>query len=184
MVVGLGNPGPEYEGTRHNLGFEVLDRLLEKAGGRWKRSWRARALAAKVRLAGDAWVLVKPLTYMNRSGSAVQSLARYYRVELAKLLVVVDDVELPLGRLRLRRKGSAGHHNGLKSVVEALGTEEFARLRLGVGDKPDGGEMVDHVLSKFRAEERPQVDEAVNLAVEAALCMQREGIEKAMNRYN
>jgi PTH1 family peptidyl-tRNA hydrolase len=184
MVVGLGNPGRRYERSRHNVGFEVVDRLAADAGGAFRRRWRAKALVARVELAGQDAVLVKPETYMNRSGFAVSTLLRRQGLGVDRLLVVVDDVDLDLGRLRIRAKGSAGSHNGLKSIVAALGSTEFARVRVGVGGKPEGGDMVDHVLRPMSSKERATLAETVVAATEAVEAVLREGLDWAMNKFN
>jgi peptidyl-tRNA hydrolase, PTH1 family len=154
-----------------------------RSGARFRRSWRARAQVAKGAVAGQETLLVKPQTYMNNSGHAVTSLLRWYRLRPQDLVVVVDDAELPTGRLRLRPKGSAGHHNGLKSVVRELGTEEFVRLRVGVG-AAEGNDMVDHVLSGFGASERETMERAIGAAADALACLVREGVDAAMNQFN
>ncbi len=181
LVVGLGNPGRKYEGTRHNVGFDVLDLLA----GRHRLEWEsapADALIAKWRSASV--LLAKPLTFMNLSGYAIGDLLRFYKIELPDLFVVVDDANLELGRLRSRPSGSAGGHNGLKSIIEALGTEEFARLRVGVGRGDARRDLADHVLAKFDPLERTNVAEAIDRAADAAELFVTEGIGPAMNRYN
>jgi len=184
MIVGLGNPGPRYEGTRHNVGFTVVDRLAERAGTRWKRSWRSRSQVGQGRLAETDVLLVKPRVYMNRSGLSVVALARQRDVRQEELLVVLDDADLPLGRLRIRGSGSAGNHNGLKSVIAALRTEGFPRLRVGIGPRPPGADMSEFVLSRFTPEERGRMEEAIVQAAGAVLLILREGVGMAMNRVN
>ena len=183
LVVGLGNPGPKYRNTRHNVGFSVLDHLAERLRVTIDRE-RHNGLVAEASYEGDRLLLVKPLTYMNRSGDCVAALARNGVQALDDLLVVVDDVNLPLGRLRFRAGGSAGGHNGLKSLVERLGSEEFPRLRLGVGDDRDTPGLADHVLGKFRPEEWPVVTKMVPEAADAVLSWAAQGLERAMNVYN
>ena len=181
LVVGLGNPGRKYEGTRHNVGFDVLDLLA----GRHRLEWEsapADALIAKWRSASV--LLAKPLTFMNLSGHAIGDLLRFYKIDLPDLFVVVDDANLELGRLRARPSGSAGGHNGLKSIIEALGTEEFARLRVGVGRGDARRDLADHVLAKFDPDERIEVAEAVGRAADAAELFVTEGIIAVMNRFN
>ena len=186
LIVGLGNPGSEYRGTRHNVGFEVADEVAR----RWKvvyTSAPADAVLAKspgVPGAREAALLVKPLTFMNRSGLAVGALQRYYRVALSDLLLVTEDVNLPLGRLRARRQGSAGGHNGLGSVIEALGTNQFSRLRIGVGRGDPRRRLTGRVLSRFDTDERPEIDDAVRRAAEAVDLFVDSGIEPVMNRFN
>ena len=184
-IVGLGNPGAEYQGTRHNVGFEVVDEVAHRWGLVF-RSAPANALVARAPggLTGPgAVMLVKPLTYMNRSGFAVTALLSYYRIELSDLLVVTEDVNLPLGRLRVRRQGSAGGHNGLRSVFEQ-GGGAFSRLRLGVGRGDPRIVLSSRVLSRFDSKERPLLDEAMNRAVEAVQMYVDSGIEPVMNTFN
>lgn len=185
LVVGLGNPGPKYRDTRHNIGFLVADELVRRFAGEFAMapSQAPEAFVAK-RFGAEPLLVAKPLTYMNRSGEAVSALMRYYGVEMDGLLVVVDEVALPFGRLRARSRGSAGGHNGLKSVVERLGTTEFARLRLGVGRGDARRDLADHVLSVFEAGERSALDEFVTRAADAAEMFAVDGIEKVMNVYN
>ncbi len=183
LIAGLGNPGPEYRETRHNIGFLVADELARRWG---VDSWREHsgALAAKARVEGEAVLLVKPLTFMNLSGQAVAALAGFYKVEPADVLVVADDVALPLGRLRARRDGGAGGHNGLKSLIEQLGTQAFPRLRVGVGRGDQRRDLADHVLGRFEAGERDTVSAAVLRAADAAETFLRDGIERVMNAFN
>jgi PTH1 family peptidyl-tRNA hydrolase len=181
LIVGLGNPGRTYAGTRHNIGFDVLDALAARHGLEWQ-SAPAQALIAKWRTAGA--LLVKPLTFMNLSGHAVGELQRYFKIELPDLLVIVDEAQLPLGRLRTRPQGSAGGHNGLKSLVEQLGTTEFARLRIGVGRGDGRRDLADHVLDTFDADERAEVSEIVGRAADAVEVFVNEGIDPMMNRFN
>jgi len=184
LIVGLGNPGPRYRQTRHNIGFMVLDRLAGRLGApSWREKYSAETAEANHR--GERLVLLKPLTYMNRSGTAVAQAARNNADDFARdLLVVVDDVNLPLGRLRLRGGGSAGGHNGLKSLIEHLGTPEFPRLRIGVGEAGPRDDLADHVLSKFRKDEWPEVEAAIDRAADAVLSFIEQGLERAMNSFN
>lgn len=184
MVVGLGNPGRKYEHTRHNVGFDVVDELARRAGVAFRRSWRFPADLAEATLAGKRVLLVKPRTFMNRSGEAVGPLARKRGVAPAELLVVVDDVELECGRLRLRRDGRAGGHNGLKSLIELVGSEAFPRVRVGVGRVPEGGDLVQHVLGRFAPDDRKVMSEAVNRAADAVELVMKDGLEKAQNTFN
>jgi peptidyl-tRNA hydrolase, PTH1 family len=187
LVVGLGNPGRDYAGTRHNIGFAVLDRLAGKFDCSFRKKWRFSAEIAEA-AAGDAGkvVLAKPQTYMNRSGSAVNALLKWSKIEPPQLLVVVDDADLPLGQIRLRASGGSGGHNGLRSIIEALGgNEEFARLRVGIGrSAPVGADITGHVLGKFAAQERALAEQAAASAVEAIECCLREGLTEAMNQFN
>ena len=188
-IVGLGNPGVKYRGTRHNIGFAIVDEIARRADIAFDAA-PANALAAKWRRPdGLTALLVKPLTFMNESGQAVGELARYFKVELVDLLIVVDEVQLPLGKLRARAHGSAGGHNGLKSVIAHLGSE-FPRLRVGIGrgaEGPDGSvrrELADHVLARFDAGERDEVDRMTSRAADAAETFITSGIEAVMNAYN
>ncbi len=178
LIVGLGNPGPHYEGTRHNFGFTVVDRLVDEYGGRF-RSTRFGQVAEIERLR-----VLKPQTYMNLSGQAVGPLCRFYRVAPEELIVVADDLDLPLGTLRMRRSGSSGGHNGLKSIGEALNTEEYPRLRLGISRPPEGVDIIGWVLGRFSLEERSLSEDAVEKACKALRCLWTDDIETAMSRYN
>ena len=184
LVVGLGNPGREYERTRHNIGFEVVDELAARIGAEFRRSLRFAAHLADGRVAADAILIAKPTTYMNASGVAVGALAGRKGIQPVDVLVVVDDVDIELGRLRIRAKGSAGGHNGLKSVIAALGTDEFVRVRVGVGRPDGGGEMVDHVLSRFLPGEKELAGQMVKRAADAVETWWRDGLVKAMNSFN
>jgi PTH1 family peptidyl-tRNA hydrolase len=190
LVVGLGNPGREYRDTRHNVGFMVADEIARRHALTFamapsqvpdtmvaKRFGTSGATAEPV-------LVAKPLTFMNRSGDAVASLSRYFGVDPADMLVVVDEVALPFGRLRARARGSAGGHNGLKSVIERLGTQEFPRLRLGVGRGDDRRDLADHVLSKFEPGERAGLEMFIARAADAAEMFAVDGIGKVMNTYN
>jgi PTH1 family peptidyl-tRNA hydrolase len=183
LVVGLGNPGRRYAGTRHNVGFDVLDRLAARHHVEWEGAPRGiEALAGRWRDGNT--VLAKPLTFMNLSGQAIVGLLQFFKIALPDLFVIVDDVNLELGRLRARAGGSAGGHNGLKSVIEALGTGDFARLRIGVGRGDARRDLADHVLAKFDQEEQASVAEAVDRSADAAGLFVAEGIAPVMNRFN
>ena len=186
LIVGLGNPGFEYHGTRHNVGFEVVDEVARRRNVMFQSAPADAVLAKSPGVPGEreAAILVKPLTFMNRSGLAVGVLQRYYRVALFDLLVVSEDVNLPLGRLRARRQGSAGGHNGLRSVIELLGTEQFSRLRIGVGLGNGRHHLAGRVLSRFDSGERSEMDNAVRRAAEAVDLFVDVGIEPVMNRFN
>lgn len=183
IIVGLGNPGRRYEQTRHNLGFRVADRLAVALDTAFDRE-KHQGFLATGQYGGEKALLIKPQTYMNRSGDCVAAAARNKIQSPSDLLVIVDDVNLPLGRLRLRPGGSAGGHNGLKSLIERLGTDAFHRLRLGVGVQGTENDLADYVLSGFRREERAEVEAMVARAAEAALCWLSEGMERAMNVFN
>jgi PTH1 family peptidyl-tRNA hydrolase len=179
MVIGLGNPGRTYRGTRHNVGWMVLDRLAGEKDVRW-RTWRGVARTGRW---GDV-LLVKPMTYMNLSGEAAAALREYCRVSDGDLLVVYDDLALPLGRIRVRASGSSGGHRGMDSVIERLGTAEFARLRLGIGPVPPGLEARDFVLSRFTEAERDEAEAMVGEAARAVRLWDREGTTACMNAFN
>ena len=180
--MGLGNPGSQYKGTRHNVGFTVVEELALRASVGFE-SAPAEALIAKWRRPDDVVLLVKPLTFMNLSGQAIGELARYFKIEVVDLLVIVDEVHLPLGKLRARARGSAGGHNGLKSVIAHLG-DEFARLRLGVGRGGDQRNLADHVLSKFEKDEAGEVERMTARAADAAEMFIASGIGAVMNGFN
>lgn len=184
LAVFLGNPGPRYEGTRHNAGFMAGD-ALAKAKGAAINKVRFRALTATVDVGGEKLMLMKPQTYMNLSGEAVSQAVKFYRIPPEHVIVVSDEVSLPIGKLRVRTKGSAGGHNGLKSIIACLGTEEFPRIRIGVGAPPHPDyDMADWVLSTFRNQDAEDMAKAAARAAEAVECYIRSGPERAMNLYN
>jgi PTH1 family peptidyl-tRNA hydrolase len=178
LVVGLGNPGREYADTRHNVGFMLLDRLAARDRADWRRERRWQADVAKA----GAVLLAKPLTYMNLSGQTVRSVADFYKIEPAQMLIVLDDFALPLGKLRFRPGGSSGGHNGLQSVIEHLGTQTVPRLRIGIGGAERGA--VDHVLGRFALEEREPLAQSLDRALEAIDFARDRGLDAAMNTYN
>ncbi len=183
LIVGLGNPGRKYAVTRPNVGFEVLDVLAVRFRVEWESGARGvEALTARDRTAET--LLAKPLTFMNLSGPAVVGLLQFYKIALTDFFVIVDDVNLELGRLRARAAGSAGGHNGLKSIIGALGSQEFARVRIGVGGGEPRRDLADHVLGRFAPEERPIIAEAVARTADAAELFIGEGIAPVMNRFN
>ncbi|MCX7800259.1 MAG: aminoacyl-tRNA hydrolase [Fimbriimonadales bacterium] len=182
MVVGLGNPGPEYANTRHNVGFLVVEELARRHGLKLSKA-KHRALCAQGSIGGVSVLLVKPLTFMNLSGEAVRALVRELGLPPERVLVVADDMALQLGRVRLKPKGGPGGHNGHKSIVHALGSQNYPRLKVGIGSA-EPGEAVDHVLGKFRPDELPEVRRAVELAVQGVEWVLAEGVERAMNRVN
>lgn len=183
LIVGLGNPGPKYRDTLHNVGFMTIDALAARHGATFE-SAPADAYMARVRGVDGGWLLVKPLTFMNLSGGAVGTLLRFFKIPVEDLLVVLDEVALPAGQLRVRPEGSAGGHNGLKSIIGVLGTQQFARLRIGVGRGDPRRDLADHVLSPIGPDLRPIVDEAVVTAAAAVECFARDGIEKTMQVFN
>ncbi|MFO0844275.1 MAG: aminoacyl-tRNA hydrolase [Gemmataceae bacterium] len=182
VVVGLGNPGKQYHGTRHNVGFAVLDGLAQGPNaGRFQSRFSAQV--AEWVEGAEKVLLVKPETFMNLSGRCVREVVEFYKVELADLFVVCDDVNLPLGKLRVRAKGTHGGHNGLRDIQNHLGTTEYGRLRIGVGAAGEG-ELVDHVLGRFRPSERPLIEDALILAMQAVAVWVQQGIAVCMNRVN
>ena len=182
IVVGLGNPGSQYDETRHNVGWMVLDRLADRAGWAGRGRQRDASPSSMGRYPWPRPPLVKPLTYMNESGLAVRKVLAREHAPLGDLLVVADDFALPFGKLRFREGGSAGGHNGLRSIIEELGTEQFTRLRVGIGE-PDRG-AIDHVLSRFEPDERQRLDELLDAAADAVEAWARDGTNKAANRFN
>ena len=184
LVVGLGNPGGQYENTRHNAGFLTADELARR--GRFAiQRLKFKALTAAVEISGQGVLMMKPTTFMNLSGEAVGEAARFYKIPPDHVLVISDDVSLPLGKLRIRTGGSAGGHNGLKSIIQHLGADQFPRVKVGVGEKPHPDyDMADWVLGKFQGEDKKVMDEAVKRAADAVECYLKDGPQKAMNRFN
>ena len=184
LIVGLGNPGGDYENTRHNVGFAVADELARRGGFSIQRA-KFKALTAAASIGGQGALVMKPTTYMNLSGEAVGEAARFYKLAPQRVLVISDDVDLPLGKLRLRASGSAGGHNGLKSIIQHLGSDQFPRLKVGVGGKPHPDyDLADWVLGKLTGEDKKVMDEAVKRAADAIECLLKDGAEKAMNQFN
>ena len=183
LIVGLGNPGRRYRQTRHNVGWEVVSRLARRARIAVDEE-DGFSDVGRGSIEGTRVILARPQTYVNVSGEAVRDLRRRHRLRPQDIVVVVDDLDLPLGRLRLRASGSAGGHNGLKSIIEAIGTTEFPRLRVGIGRPPEGVDPADHVLTRFTSDEQAVVDAALDRAAEAIETAITEGIETAMNRFN
>lgn len=184
IVVGLGNPGSNYDGTRHNMGFEVIDRLIKEynipqAGTKF------HSIYGSTIIGGEKVIVAKPLTYMNLSGTAVHELVSFYKIDpTSQLIVISDDIDTEPGHIRIRKKGSAGGQNGLKHIISQIGTQEFVRIRVGTGAKPAGWDLADWVLGRFNKEERALADEAVERAAKAVISIITEGPDKAMNRYN
>ena len=182
LIVGLGNPGPTYTPNRHNVGFQCLDEFARRHGIAFTRRLRL-ALVGDGQVAGVPVTLAKPRTFMNLSGQAVTSLLHRLRLPLSDLIVVYDDMDLPVGQIRLRPSGGTGGHKGMQSIVRAVGSQEFPRIRVGVG-RPPNGDAIAYVLSNFRPEERPLIEEARQRVAEALLVILEEGLEPAMNRFN
>lgn len=183
LIVGLGNPGARYEWTRHNLGFLAVDALARKLGADVSTS-EHHALTGRATAEGRRLLLAKPLTYMNRSGEAVEALVAYYQIALSDLLIIYDDLDLQPGQIRLRPKGSAGGHNGLRSIIRSLGTDEFPRLRMGIGGVPPGWTGADYVLAQFRSDQIPAVEAFADRAAEASYVWLTQGLEAAMQQFN
>ena len=184
IIVGLGNPSREYESTRHNIGFDVVDEIIDKYDIPYSGT-KHRAMYGSGMIDGVKTVVAKPLTYMNLSGEAVRALVDFYKIDPAtELIVIYDDVALEPGKLRIRKKGSAGGHNGIKSIIEHLGTKEFMRIRVGVGEKPKGWDLAKYVLGRFSKEERKLVDEATNKSIEALKRILGGEVDAAMNEFN
>lgn len=184
LIVGLGNPGRQYEGTRHNMGFDTIDYLVEKH--RIGQSGvKFNAMYGKGMIGGEKVILMKPLSYMNLSGGPVQEMANYFKIDPeTEMIVIYDDIDLDPGQLRIRVRGSAGGHNGIKDLINKLGTQKFLRVKVGVGAKPKGWDLADHVLSRFSSSERKIVDEAICKAGDAVEKILSEGVDAAMNIYN
>ena len=183
IIAGLGNPGAEYARTKHNVGFMLVDALAERLG---VDAWREKfnALTAEGRIGAQKVLLVKPLTYMNESGRAVGPLLDWYKLAPEDLIVAHDDMDIAAGTIRLRRKGSAGGHNGIKSLLAHIGSEDFSRVRLGIGRPLPGWTVIHHVLAPFSAEDVPKIREAISYLLPAVECIVTDGIDMAMNRYN
>ena len=184
LLVGLGNPGDKYDNTRHNVGFAAIDQLAEELKVPVQKL-KYRALTQTVELGGAKVLLMKPVTYMNLSGEAVGEAARFYKIPADHVLVISDDVSLPIGKLRIRKGGSAGGHNGLKNIIQHLGTDQFPRVKVGVGEKPHPDyDMADWVLSRFVGEDLKTITAAIEKAGKAVECLIAEGPDKAMNKFN
>lgn len=184
IVAGLGNPGLEYEKTRHNVGFRAIDRLCDQLGVKCDRS-KFKSLYAQAKIGDSRILILKPQTYMNNSGEAVTAAMSFYKIPIEKVIVVSDDVSLDVGRLRIRMKGSAGGHNGLKDIIELSGSENFPRIKIGCGQKPHADyDMKDWVLGKFPKEQEKLIEESILAAAEAVECIIKTDIPTAMNRYN
>lgn len=183
MIVGLGNPGMEYVGTRHNVGFEAVDRICEKNSIDLNKEKMKGAFGQGI-IAGEKVIVVKPMTYMNNSGECVGALVNFYKIAPEDIIVIYDDINLDVGQLRIRNKGSAGGHNGIKSIIAHLGSENFPRIRIGVGMKRQGQDLANHVLSKFGKDQLEDIADGMDLAVEAVELMVQGDVNRAMNQYN
>jgi len=184
IIAGLGNPTKEYDNTRHNIGFAAIDALADKYGISVS-DMKNKALMGKGVINGNKVMLLKPLTYMNLSGEAIRAAVDYYKIdEKSELIVIYDDISLDVGQLRIRKKGSAGGHNGIKNIILHLGHDTFQRIKIGVGEKPKGYDLADYVLSRFPKDERVLMEEAFERAGEAAVCMMNDTMEHAMNQFN
>ncbi|MCI6887222.1 MAG: aminoacyl-tRNA hydrolase [Lachnospiraceae bacterium] len=183
LIAGLGNPTREYDKTRHNVGFSVIDVLADRYRIDVSEK-KHKALCGRGVIEGQKVLLVKPQTFMNLSGESLRAAADYYKIEPQDMIVIYDDISLDPGQLRIRLKGSAGGHNGIKNIIAQLGTQEFPRIKVGVGAKPPRMDLADYVLSRFSPEEQKQMDEAFREAAEAAVSMMTDGAERAMNHYN
>lgn len=184
LIAGLGNPEKKYIGTRHNAGFAVIDALLDRLGDLKLNDTKFNGAYTKAKIGTEQVLLVKPLTYMNLSGDCVAPLAAYYKIPAEQIIVCYDDIDLDTGRIRIRAKGSAGGHNGIKSLIARLGTQEFPRVKVGVGAKPDQMDLAVHVLSKFSQTDEKRMEEAYQEAADAVISIIENGTEKAMNLYN
>ena len=183
LIVGLGNPGVEYAATRHNIGFDMITYLSDKYNIP-VNSREGKALVGKGILAGEKVMLAQPQTYMNLSGESVRALMDYYKIDIEDLIVIYDDISLDVGQIRMRGKGSAGGHNGIKNIIQHTGTQEFARIKIGVGQKPEGGDLVKHVLGRFSREEDGMFRDVFALAEEGLLAWLQEDMKSAMNKVN
>jgi PTH1 family peptidyl-tRNA hydrolase len=183
LIVGLGNPGTRYENTRHNVGFLALDYISAKYAIKTDKL-KHKSLIGDGNIGGQKVILVKPQTFMNSSGEAVRDLVEWYKIPLSNLIVIYDDIDLPAGRIRLRPKGSAGTHNGMRSILYQIQSEDFMRIRVGISRPPENWDLVDYVLGRFNSDERKSVEESIEKIAEAVAVIISEGIETAMNRYN
>lgn len=184
IIAGLGNPGSKYEKTRHNMGFDVIDELVEEYNVPGS-GVKFDAMYGKGRIGSEKVILVKPLSFMNLSGGPIRAMVDYFKIDPeSELIVVYDDIDLEPGQLRIRKKGSAGGHNGMKDIIQKLGTQNFMRVKVGVGAKPKGWDLADYVLGRFSGEERKHIDEAIVRASKAVAMIVEEGPDAAMNEYN
>jgi len=183
VIVGLGNPGERFENTRHNVGFDTVDLLAYRLGIRISRL-KFKALLGEGFIGNKKVMLVKPQTFMNCSGESVRDIVEWYKIPVNNIILIYDDVDLEPGRIRVRGKGSAGTHNGMKSVIYQIQSDQFPRVRIGIGKSPDNWDLADYVLSKFTTEERKIIDDSISMAAEAAITIVNDGVEAAMNKFN
>ncbi|HHW00336.1 MAG TPA: aminoacyl-tRNA hydrolase [Clostridiaceae bacterium] len=183
LVAGLGNPGKEYVNTRHNVGFDTIDLISGRTGIQVSKV-KCKALIGQGVIEGKKVILAKPQTFMNLSGESIRDLVEYYKIDIKNVLVIYDDVDLPLGKLRVRSKGSAGTHNGMRSVIYHIQSDEFPRIRIGIGKPPEGWELADFVLGRFDSESRKIVEQCISKAADAAVDIIKSNVEYAMNIYN
>ena len=183
IIAGLGNPDKKYEGTRHNAGFEAVDKLADKLGVKISEK-KFKGLCQTVSLNGDKYLLLKPLTYMNNSGESIRAAADFYKIAPENIIILYDDINFECGRMRIRGSGSAGGHNGMKSIIQHLGTQDFARVRVGIGNKPPKMDLADYVLGHFSRDEEKVIQDAAKEAALAVTVMIESGVDAAMNRFN
>lgn len=183
IIVGLGNPGKKYENTRHNAGFDAIDKFADENGIKIDKL-KHKALIGEGRIGSEKVILVKPQTYMNLSGESVLSVSQFYKVESENIVVLYDDIDLDIGKLRIRKKGSAGSHNGMKSIIKCLGTEDFPRVRIGISRPPEGWDLADYVLSKVSKEQEKGMLKGIDKAVKTIKEIVSSGLDLAMNKYN
>ncbi len=183
LIAGLGNPGGQYEKTRHNIGFRVVEALAADNGVKIDMA-KHKGLIGKGMLGGEKVIFVKPMTFMNLSGECIRAVSDFYKIPVENIIIIYDDISLDVGKLRIRKKGSAGGHNGIKSIIAHLGSENFPRLKFGVGDKPAGMDLADHVLGRFPADDEKEAAASIPRACKAVECMVAEGFDSAMNKYN
>ena len=180
LIVGLGNPGNKYEHTRHNVGFETIEKLVFDYKLKLKNKWRMRAQVAK----SKDFILIKPQTYMNLSGNSVQAAIKFFKLDINSLIIIYDDTSLPLGSIRIRQNGSSGGQKGMEHIINTLGTTEIPRVRIGIGKKPDNMDLIDYVLSRFYKNEQEAMIKGITQAAEAAMLIVESGVINAMNKYN
>jgi PTH1 family peptidyl-tRNA hydrolase len=183
LIVGLGNPGKKYEGTKHNVGFEVIDKAADKYNISVTKV-KHKGLIGDGNISGEKVMLLKPQTYMNLSGESVKEAMTFYKIDIKDLIVIYDDTSLPVGATRIREKGSAGGHNGIKNIIAHLGTDSFVRIKVGIGEKPNGWDLADYVLSKFSKDDEPLIESGKDRALTALEIILKDGVAKAMNQTN